>query len=163
MMKWFFFILLAVVVCSCGTTVYQLNTTCEKSNEEIFQGLSSMLLSSNFLIKQNDPKTGYLQAETVPEYNFLSGVNYVRMWTFQLTDSIPKTSTADMSGKKLKKMMCTARLLMTSQNAFGSTTGAAMRYYNDEISKEQIWYWDIRNYIQKMCSDIVIIEKEVNY
>jgi hypothetical protein len=43
--------------------------------------------------------------------------------------------------------------------AFGGTTDGASTYFNDEADKDQRWYWDVRNHIEKMCSDVIIVEK----
>jgi len=162
MMKWFLMVLVVLVVCSCGTTVYQLHTTCDKGNEELFQSLTTVLLSSNFLVKQNDAKNGYLQAETMPEFNFWLGMQEQRIWTFQLVDSIPKSSAGNDVAKIMKKLISSAKVVYVKQNAFGSTVAGNTVYYNDETHKDWTWYWDIRNRIQQMCSDIRIIEKKVN-
>ncbi len=161
-MKWFLMVLLMVVVSSCGTTVYQLHTTCEQSNEEIFQGLMSVLLSSNFMIKQNDPKNGYLQAETLSEYSIWTGQNEMRVWSFQLIDSIPKSSSGVVGEKRLKKLISYAKAVIVQQNAFGATSGGYTLYYNDKAHKDWNWYWDVRNKIQQQCSGIRFEEKKVN-
>jgi hypothetical protein len=161
-MKWFLMVMVAVVVWGCGTTVIQLHTTCEQSNEEIFQGLTSVLLSSNFMIKQNDPKNGYLQAETIPEFSIWTGQNEMRVWSFQLIDSIPKSSSGAVGDKRLKKLISSAKAVVTQQNAFGATTGGYTLYYNDKTHKDWNWYWDIRNKIQQQCSEIRFVEKKVN-
>lgn len=160
MMKWFLMVLMALVLCSCGTTMYQLHTTCEQSNEEIFQSLTSVLLSSNFLVKQNDPKNGYLQAETMPVVN--ANETQYKIWTFQIVDSIPKNSAVNDGERKMKKMVCSAKEVTVLRNAFGWVVNEHTEYYNDKSHKIFTWYWDIRNRIQQMCSDIRIIEKKVN-
>jgi len=155
-MKWLFVLALAVTVCSCGTTVYQLNTTCEKSNIELFQSLSSVLLNAKFVITLNDPIKGSLQAEVLPDSPYWLDHKEMRIWSFQVVDSIPPGNT---NRKNLKKMVSNALYATVHKNPFGQTYLNNLTYCNDQTDKDQSWYWDIRNHIQNMCSDIIIIEK----
>jgi hypothetical protein len=134
---------------SCGTTVYQLNTDCAKvSTEDLFKSITTLMLQEGFLIKQNDSKLGFLQAETVPKFNIWTGMNEVRYWIFQENNH---------------KIIAFAKVIYTQQNIFGATTGGAEAYYDDKAHQDWTWYWSIRNGLEKICgSKIIITEKKQN-
>lgn len=137
-MKSMLLISLIILICGCGTTMHQLNTTCNKPTEELFNQVSSVLLSEGFLIKQNDPKIGYLQAETIPSRNIWTGSTEIRYWILQRQDSI---------------LIAYAKVSYITQNVFGATTGASELYYNDQAHKDWTWYWSIRNKIESVCEN----------
>lgn len=148
-MKKFMFLLLATVLCSCGHTVYQLNTDCDRvSAEELFQSITTLLMQENFLIKQNDIKLGYLQAETVPDFNVWVGQTETRIWVFQYIKG---------------KIVASAKVVYQGQNAFGSPTSSSQIYYGDKTHSDWTWYWTIRRGIETICGNKIIIkENHVN-
>ena len=148
------FLLLISITCflalsSCGTTVYQIKTDCQKaSTEDLFKSITTLLLQEGFLIKQNDAKIGFIQAESIPNINFWTGFNETRMWIFQNNGG---------------KVIAYAKVVMTKQNIFGASTGGAEVYYNDKAHQDWTWYWTVRNGLEKICGEkIEIIESKRN-
>lgn len=142
------FLLLAILLTSCGTTVYQLKTDCNKDTEDLFKAIAMALSEENFLIKQNDAKLGYLQAETIPSFNIWIGANEIRYWVFQKVED---------------KVTASAKVAYITQNVFGATTGGSETYYNDKTHKDWTWYWSVRNKIENVCGNkIVFVEKKVH-
>ncbi|MEJ5244312.1 MAG: hypothetical protein WHV28_01235 [Bacteroidota bacterium] len=132
---------------SCGTTVWQLKTDCNSNTEDLFKRISMILMQENFLIKQNDPKIGYLQAETTPNYSFWTGMNETRYWIIIVQDN---------------KVTAQAKVVYTQQNVFGATSGGTEVYYNDKAHSDWTWYWNVRNELEKTCgSKIIFVEKKV--
>ena len=148
MKKYFLIIALLISLTSCATTVWQLKTDCNSNTEDLFKKISIILMQENFLIKANDSKIGYLQAETVPSLNAWTGMIETRYWIFQVQDS---------------KVTAQAKVVYTKQNVFGATTEGTEIYYNDEVHSDWTWYWSIRNELEKICGNkIIFIEKKVH-
>jgi len=150
-MKKYLFVSIMLValltISSCGTTVWQLKTDCSPSTEEVINRITPILMEQNFLIKVNDPKTGLLQAETVPKFNFWMGMTEARYWIFQIVNN---------------KVIAQAKIIYMKQNIFGATTGGTEIYYNDEASKDWSWYWQVRNGLETICGNkIVFLENSV--
>ncbi len=148
-MKRVFLILLIIsstILISCGTTVYQLKSNCDAiSTDELFKSITSLLIDEDFIIKQQDSKLGYLQAETMPKFNFWLGMTEVRVWVFQHVNG---------------KIKASAKVVYTKSNAFGGTTGGSVTYYNDDASEDWTWYWNIRNGLERICQSKIIIESK---
>lgn len=142
-------LLVALILTSCGTTVYQLQTKCDKTTpEELFKSISTLLMQQNFIIKQSDMKLGYLQAETMPSFSVWTGMDETRVWVFQYVQG---------------KIIASAKQVLTKKNMFGQTESGAETYYNDNVHSDWSWYWDVRNGLENLCGDkIVITEKKVN-
>lgn len=150
MKKFFLVILTSILLSSCSTTVYQLTSNCDKiSSDELFKSISTLLIQENFSIKQSDMNLLYLRAETEPIVKAsLMGMIETRIWTFQLVNG---------------KIIATARQILVQKNAFGNETGSSEKYYNDKVHKSWGWYWNVRNGLENLCGDkIIIVEKETN-
>jgi hypothetical protein len=148
MKKYFLIIALLISLTSCATTVWQLKTDCNSNTEDLFKKITIILMQENFLIKVNDPKIGYLQAETVPSFSIWTGTNETRYWIFQVQDN---------------KVTAQAKVVYIQQNIFGATTGGTETYYNDEAHSDWTWYWSVRNELEKICGNkIIFIEKKVH-
>jgi len=141
-----FFLLISFFLSSCGTTMYQLKTDCSKVTvEELFKSITALLIEEDFIVKQSDLKLGYLQAETMPEFNVWLGMNEIRVWSFQ-----------DVNGK----IKATAKVVYTKKNIYGSTTGGSVTYYNDDAHEDWTWYWNIRNGLERICGNKIVIVKK---
>jgi hypothetical protein len=142
------FLALFMLLTSCGTTVWQLQTECNATTEDLFRKISVILMQENFIIKANDPKSGYLQAETAPSYNIWLGTNEIRYWQFQVIDN---------------KVVAQAKVVNVQQNLFGATTGSSEHYFNDDAHSDWTWYWNVRNELEKLCGHkIIFVKKKVN-
>ena len=146
---------------SCGTTMYQLNNNCNLSSEELFPRISQILINEGFIIKTNDAKNGYLQAETIPKFNIWIGMSEVRYWIIQKNEQNGISATSNQPAKP--NLIAYAKVVYTQTNIFGASTGGAETYYNDKTSKDWQWYWNVRNALENLCGDkIKIIEIKHN-
>ncbi|OGU58706.1 MAG: hypothetical protein A2X64_00030 [Ignavibacteria bacterium GWF2_33_9] len=155
---YFVFFVTLFFVYGCGTTMYQLNTTCNTDVTQLFNEISFFLVEEGFVIKQNDSKAGYLQAETIPKYNIWSGQNEVRYWIFQ----VKNFSNTEGTNKK-DNVVAYAKIAYISTNVFGASNGGSEIYYNDRTHKDWSWYWTVRRGLENICKNqIRFIEKTLN-
>lgn len=138
------FLTITLSLNSCITTkIHELQSNCDQiTTDELFKSLTTLVLKENMIIKQSDAKLGYLQAETNPKRSPLSGETRSYAWVFQHSDG---------------KIVAYAKVLYSSQNAFGATKESGEAYYGDDSSKEEKWYWNVRNGIEKLCGNKIII------
>jgi len=136
-----------VYLSSCTTTVYQMHLDCEGKPEDTFRSITTILLKNGFKIEQSDLKLGYLSAQTPLEYSFLTGGDVQKEWVFQLDNG---------------RYTAYATLIVIQKNIFGATTGQAKTYFSDRTHKDNLWYWNVRNNLQKICSNIRFTTNTVN-
>ena len=137
----------AIIMSSCGTTVWQMKTDCNASPEELFKKIAVVLMQENFLIKANDIQLGYLQAESVPEFNPWLG-EVTKYWVFQIQNyqSSPLT---------INKVTARAYIVYKMTNASGQV------YFHDDSDPKTTWYWSVRNGLENICANkIVFIESK---
>jgi hypothetical protein len=138
-----------ILFSSCSsTTVYQLQTNCDKLTiEELFKSITNLLLKEDFIIKQSDLKSGILLAETIPVHNIWSEGDVIetRAWTFQFSRG---------------KVIATAIVIIKEKNNYGKTTATTVTYCNDLSKPDWKWYWNVRNGLEKLCGNKILIEEK---
>ena len=144
-MKAVFYCFIIIFTTSCGTTVYQLHTQCEKSKEEVFKSITTLLLQENLQIKHSDMELGYIQAESIPQLNIWLGAEVQRVWVITYKEN---------------KIIASAKTITITRNAFGKTTGSAETYYNDDSHEDWTWYWNVRDGLENLCGNEIIITKK---
>ena len=143
----FIFILSLMLSCVTPNPVYQMKSPCANvSSEELFNALTAVLVQENFVIKTIEIKIGYLYAEKAPEYNSYYSGTIIESWTIQHSEN---------------KITAIAKRRAIVQSQYGPV--ASDGYYNDNTPKNITGYWNIRNAIEKICGDKLIIEvKNIN-
>ncbi len=152
-------IIMSIFFSSCGTTVWQLKTDCNISNEDLFKQISQVLISEGFIIKSFDDKLGYLQAETQSKFNAWTGLNEIRYWIFQSPNTSSYSSVTSATNKS-NKIIAMAKVVYMQQNMFGATTGGSEKYYNDDVNKDWTWYWNVRNSLVQICGNKILFVKK---
>ena len=93
-------------------------------------------------VTQVNEKIGLLQASTAEEHSIWTGLYTANHWTFTIrNDTI--YGMAKQTG--------------TSKNAFGAVISTSETYYNDKVHRDHAWYWNVRNGLESLCEDQVII------
>lgn len=141
--------IIALCFSSCGTTVHKLTADCNVDNKVLFSKITAILLQENFMLKSQDIETGYLQAETVPEFSVWTGMSETRYWIFHVRNNNAVTAQA--------------KVVYSKTNAFGAATGGTTKYYNDDVHKDWTWYWNVRNELESVCKNkIIFLESKIN-
>lgn len=137
---------LMIFTLSSCSSVKQLQTDCDMEMDELFKSITTLLMQEGFEIKQSDFNLGYLKAETPLKHNLWVGVHEKYIWIFQYDQGV---------------VIATAKHYAESRNAFGNTMSSSETYYADHVHKDHDWYWNIRNGLEKLCKNrIIVIEKE---
>ncbi|HPI19693.1 MAG TPA: hypothetical protein PKY56_04920 [Candidatus Kapabacteria bacterium] len=144
-MKTYLFLIFIVLLSSCSTTVWQLQTECESNTEEVFKHISVALFQENFIIKESNVSLGYLIAEhSLGKSGFLNREVVIRYWIFQVNN---------------EKILAKAKEVYTSYDDNGSISDVKEKYYNDETSIKDTWYWTVRNKLENICMNKVYFYK----
>ena len=146
-MKTILLILASIFFISCSNPKYQIQTECNLSIDDLFKSITTLLMQENFLIKQSDIRLGYLQAETIPEFDDAalmvgSSSQVYKIWVFQY---------------KQGKIIATARSIRTIKQ--NHLQDGSQIYYSDKINKNKRtkWYWNIRNGLENLCGNKIVI------
>ena len=140
-MKAYIFFIIFLLLSSCGTTVWQMQTNCEINTEELFKQISVALFQENFIIKESNISLGYLQAESSPRLGgYLNKESVIRYWIFQVHNG---------------KLIAKAKEVLTLYDDNGVISNIREKYYNDDTSYKDTWYWKVRNELGKICMNRV--------
>ena len=138
-----YFLILSILVASfitaCTPMMYSLNADCNLPKEELFSTITTLLVKNGFSVTVSDLKIGYLQGEMIIEDAQLG--NAKRVWTFQIEGN---------------KLISTAKGVRSGN----SMLNPSVKYYYDKNTDGVDWYWDIRNAIGKLCTNLYIVESE---
>lgn len=120
----------------------QLVGDCKPDPEAVLKAVTPLLIQEGFEIKTSDAKIGYLNAETVANVNYLVGGASKKVWFVSVQNG---------------RIVASAKIVTTAQNAFGATTGVVETYFDDETEQGEMWYWTVRSALEKVCENTLII------
>lgn len=134
------FILLLILTGCFAKYHYQLNTECKDlPKAEILNSLVTKLSSEGFTIKENNFGLDMIKAEI--KTNKIKNDN-VFMWSFYYLNGTIIASAH-------------------SYNEFTQSSFDNITSYNDNTDKSIELYWNIRNELERICGQKIIIEKYI--
>jgi len=137
--------ILLLLLVSCTTIQHRMEVGCQKSGEEIISQATGVLMDEGFEIKTVGAT--YLTAATVPDYNFVSQCMENYWWSIRIKGS---------------KILASAGKRLVKENRFGKVLSNRTLTYGDELSKNQGWYWNVRQELEALCGQrVVVLTKEV--
>ena len=134
-----------------------IDTRCNESTKKIFEELLVYFVTHNFSIKTYDPERGYLEANTLFQFNneiqnkaqnFSVSRNYIR-------ESIGESYGNWVIISKDNRLIAVCKDMDAKQSSSG-IIGESNLFLSDSTAKIPMYdfYWKTRNEIQRICGGI---------
>ncbi|MBC8144037.1 MAG: hypothetical protein H7X80_00550 [bacterium] len=135
--------LIAMLSYGCASVRTELIAPCPaKSESEILKALTSLIVAEGLRVRTMNADVGFLDAETT---ELASGNStHQNRWTFTLVNDSVRAYATSVTG---------------TRNEAGVVTSSHDYTFDDGVPKNQLWYWSVRNGLEKFCGVPIVFVK----
>lgn len=119
---------------------------CKADPATVFDAITPLLYEEKFEIKTKDVQNGFLLAEIPPMANNMSGNGTIKwVWRITISDG---------------QIVAESKMVQQVNNIYGAPQGVVETYADDDAGQDMKWYWSVRNKLQEMCGNALIVVKK---
>ena len=134
-------VLLALAtIAGCVQRPIRITTACTPhTTTELITALTSLVASEGMNVTLVNENVGLLQASSPEHTSLLTGTSS-NHWTFTIKDG---------------RIDAYAKALFRTTNQYGATVSSSEYFYSDKDDRDNKWYWNVRNGLQRLCGDSI--------